>query len=164
MPGTVTVACRMPNGLRLRIWDFHEVEDQVIGGGVRMRRKAHISTKPGRANEVVVKGSSVPIGAMDNRIIGGYGITSGVDADFWNEWLKQNAESDLVKNHIVFASEKPEILERKATEHKNTLSGLEPLNTETTFKNNIETQVDPRWPRKASAATTAIQKATREAS
>lgn len=163
MPGTVCVACRMPNGLRLKIWDFHEVEDQVIGGGVRMRKKAHVSVKPGRPQEVVLKGFSRPIGAMDTPIVAGYALTHNVDAEFWNEWLKQNAESDLVKNSIVFASEKPEIVERKAKEHKSTLSGLEPLNTETTFKNNIETQVDPRWPRKASAATTAIQKASRDA-
>lgn len=164
MPGTVAVACRMPNGLRLRLWEFHDVEDQVIGGGVRSRRMAHRSTKPGRPDEVVLNGFSQPIGAMDRRIIGGYGITTGVDADFFTEWMRQNADSDLVKNNIVFSHEKVEVVERKAVEHKRTLSGLEPLNTETTFKNNVETQVDPRWPRKASSATTAIQKGSKEAS
>jgi len=162
MPGTVAVACRMPNGLRLRLYEFRDVEDQVIGGGVRMRKQAHQSIKPGRPGEVVLKGFSQPIGAIDSRIIGGYGLTYNVDAEFMSEWMKQNADSDLVKNHIVFSHEKVEIVEKKAMEHKRTLSGLEPLNTETTFRNNIETQVDPRWPRKASSATTAVQKASRD--
>jgi hypothetical protein len=162
MPGTVTVACRMPNGLRLRIWDFHEVEDQVIGGGVRTRKQAHRSIKPGRPEEVVLKGFAVPLGYSDTRIVGGYALTYNVDAEFMSEWFRQNSESDLVKNNIVFFNDKAEAVEKRARDHKNTLSGLEPLNTETTFKNNIETQVDPRWPKKASAATTAIQKASRD--
>jgi hypothetical protein len=152
MPGVVTVACRMPNGLRLRIYDFIETYENVIGGGQRPFRKAVRRPKP----DVVLKGFTVPYGVMPNQtVVGGYGLTHEVDADFFSEWMKQNAESDLVKNNIVIAHEKADVVVKRAKEHNDTKSGLEPLDPGTVFKGGVEEPVDVRWPRK-------IQKATKD--
>jgi len=151
MPGTVTVACCMPNGLRLHIDDFREFPEQVLGGGTRMVRRGYRRNVP----DVVLKGNAVPFGTTpEHRIIAQrYGLTPNVDADWWAEWLKQNADNDLVKNRIVFAHGKQEVVIDMVKEHKETKSGLEPLNPETRFNKGMEEPVDPRWPRKIQKAT-----------
>ena len=37
------------------------------------------------------------------NIVGGYALTSGVDADAWAKWLHENADSDLVRKELIFA-------------------------------------------------------------
>lgn len=152
MPGQVMVACCMPNGVRLHIDDFREFPEQVVGGGTRMVRRGYRRNQA----DVVLKGSSVPYGTTPGHTIIGtkakYGLTPNVDADFFAEWMKQNADSDLVKNHIVFAAGKTETVVDMTKDHKNTLSGLERLNPETKFNEGTETPVDARWPKKIQTA------------
>lgn len=45
---------------------------------------------------------------------GGYALTQNVDSDLWAAWLKNNADSALVQNNIVFAEENLEVLRVRA--------------------------------------------------
>jgi hypothetical protein len=45
---------------------------------------------------------------------GGYAITEGVDGELWAAWLKANADSDAVRNNIVFAEEDLNVLKGRA--------------------------------------------------
>ena len=103
MPGTVDVCCKLPGGLHLTVFRMEDSQELLQGGGTRVVKRA---VADGR---VTVRG----IGRRedDPRIIGGYAVTRGVDADFWSRWLEQNATSDLVKSRLVFAAEKPAVLE-----------------------------------------------------
>ena len=119
MPGTVDVCCKLPNGLHLQVFRMEDSQELLQGGGTRVVKRA---VADGR---VTIRG----IGRRqdDPRIIGGYAVTRGIDADFWARWLEQNATSEVVKNRLVFASEKPAILEGQAREQAALRSGLEPL-------------------------------------
>lgn len=119
----VTVACKMPNGLLLRLFRWEEFDEPVMGGGSKTVRRA-IET----GERITLNGYAVPFGEIpEQQIAGGYGITHNVPADFWAEWLKQNGESDLVKNNIVFAHAKSADTVSQAREYKKQRSGLEPI-------------------------------------
>jgi hypothetical protein len=141
MPGTVTVACKYPNGIKARLYKQMTVQQAVFGGGVR-----DIQIPVPSGDLVTFKGPAAPFGVLPKiPIVGGYALTSGIDADWFAEWLKQNETTDLVKNKIVFAHAKD--THAMANEHKDVRSGLEPLNTETTIRNGKQVKVDPRMPR-----------------
>lgn len=123
MPGTVTVACKLPNGLHLRLFNMETYNEPVMGGGTREAKRA------------VQNGGRVTLNGFSHRfdkapewgIVGGYGITHGVDADFFKEWVAQNADSNLVKNKIVFAHGQEASIKSMAVEHKAVKSGMERL-------------------------------------
>lgn len=123
MAGTVTIACKMPNGLILRLFKMVEGTELVLGGGTRKIRKA-VDT----GQQVTINGAASRIDrAPKHQIVGGYGLTHGVDADFWAAWRSQNDDSDLVRNHIIFAHGAVEDAIAEATEKAEVRSGLEPL-------------------------------------
>jgi hypothetical protein len=119
MATTVDVCCKLPGGLHLTVFRMEDSQELLQGGSTRVVKRA---VADGR---VTVRG----IGRRedDPRIIGRYAVTRGVDADFWARWLEENASSDLVKNRLIFAGEKPAVVEGQAREQAALRSGLEPL-------------------------------------
>ena len=118
---SVTVACKLPHGLTLRVFDMVETQEPVMGGGFRAVKVARERTQ-----RVTLKGWSHPQNAAPNApIVGGYAITPDVDKEFWDAWKLQNAESDVVKNGLIFAHEKSASSEAEAREKKGIRSGLE---------------------------------------
>lgn len=102
MPGLVSVACKLPMGLILEL-----------------------KGKP----RVTIKGFSIPYGtAPQFPIVGGYALTPNVDADFFDEWMRVNAELDLVKKHFIFAHSKQSDASAQAKEMAEEKCGLEPIN------------------------------------
>ena len=84
---------------------------------------------------------------------GGYALTPGVPADFWNDWLKQNAETEMVLNGMIKAQHDLESLAADAAEHADRDSGLGPLNPEMDAKGN---PLDRRAPKPASLSVAAV--------
>lgn len=123
MPGTVTVACKLPNGLRLRVSKMEERQELVMGGGTRTVQMAVRIGEP-----VIVAGNAHPVHkAPTSQIFGGYALTHGVDADFMALWMKQNAGHPAVVNHLIFVHDKASMVEGKAKEYTKQRSGLEPI-------------------------------------
>lgn len=91
---TVTVGCKIPNGLHLDL------------GGKR----------------ITLNGSS------SSLVIGGYGLTEGVPAEFFEAWMKAYADSPAVTNGLVFAQEKAADARAQALDQAEIKTGLEPLN------------------------------------
>ena len=119
---TVTVACKMPNGLRLRVYRMVEQYEQAPGGP----RRADVARQVG--DEVVVRGCAVPFGEMpEYAIIGGYALTPGVPRDFFEEWLRQNRDNPIVVRNLIFAHELRDHVEGRAREQANLRTGLEPV-------------------------------------
>jgi len=142
---TVTVGCKMPGGLLLQLTKGYEENEPVMGGG---SRKVTVYRRDGE--KVKLNGCAVPVGAPQPRhmIIGGYGLTPNVKADFINEWMRQNADSKLVKNNLVFIAASRDAAESKAEEQAAVKSGMEPLDpTFTVGKNGAVIPSDPRYPR-----------------
>jgi len=120
---TVTVACKLPHGLMLRLFEMVDAPEPISGGGMKMVPRAR---QIGRA--ITVRGTALPFGKLpDFKIEGGYAMTEGVDADFWDQWLKANADSDVVRNGLIFASPRIGHAIGQAREQEEVRSGLEPL-------------------------------------
>lgn len=145
--GKVTVACKLPNGLRLQLHEAVEVAVPVLGGGVKVVKEYRPVGEP-----ITVAGWRGADGKPKLGTVAGCGITHNVPADFWNQWLKENKEQAYVRNGLIFAYEKADHVEGQAREEKDRKSGLEPLNMGRKFKTvNGSTRsvpVDPRVPSK----------------
>lgn len=121
--GTVTVACKMPNGLQLKVFKFVENRIPIGAGQYAIEQKAQQVGK-----SVFLNGNAVPYGeAPRHPIVGGYAMTSGIDAEFMEKWLEQYAELPAVKNRLIFIAEDPQYVADEAKEHRALRSGLEPI-------------------------------------
>ena len=121
---TVTVACKLPHGLVLRVFDMIPTQEPVMGGGYREVKIARELPQT-----YVVNGNSHPQNkAPKSPISGGYALTFGIPKDFWDRWLKENEQSDMVLNGLIFAHEKPDYVQDKAEDNETVTTGLERLN------------------------------------
>lgn len=120
---TVTVACKLPHGLRMQLYTMVPFTEPVIGGGTRESKRAEPV-----GDVVVLKGNRAPFGVVpEHQIIGGFGLTPGVDREFFENWLKQYADHPAVKGGLVFAADGQHAAMDKAKERGHLKSGLEPL-------------------------------------
>ena len=149
---TVTVRCKHPGGLILRVFTMEDY-DVPTPAGVKTEKRAVMRGEPVRIN-----GAGVPLmpngqpKEIDYLIVGGFALTPNVDADFWNEWVRQNKDHPMVKNNLIAAHVSEDSARSESRKMKDLRSGLEPLVPDT----------DPRIPRRAdgrSAVTTASRTA-----
>ncbi|ELY2788730.1 hypothetical protein SMC59_003189 [Cronobacter sakazakii] len=66
-------------------------------------------------------------GANSSNVVGGYGLTEGVDKDAFEKWMEVHKNQPYVKNELVFAQAKANSAQSKATENASVKSGLEGL-------------------------------------
>lgn len=88
---TVTVGCKLPNGIHLD----HQ------------------------GKRVTIKGANSSV------VIGGHGLTEGVDKEFWDGWLAEHQDYEPVKQGLIFAQNTTRNAEAEAKEKEGNLSGLE---------------------------------------
>ncbi|NTI80447.1 hypothetical protein [Rhizobium rhizogenes] len=124
MTATVSVACKLPHGLELRVFDTIDSVESNAMGEIRAVKKA----QP-RGQAVTIRGylekqrPDQPMAARGSS----YAITHGVDKEFFDAWLSQNKDHDAVRNKLIFASEKQDTVRGMTNEFKSTRSGLEPV-------------------------------------
>lgn len=119
----VTVACKLPHGLVLRIFEMVERYEPVMGGGSRLVKVAQAT-----GESVVIHGNAVPFGIIPNyEIIAGFALTHNIDRDFWENWARVNAELPAVKKGLIFAYEDVNDARARAKEMAAAKSGLEPI-------------------------------------
>lgn len=112
--GKVTVICKMPNGIILQL-------QRPISRRMPSRHGLVEVTEHERVGEKVALN-----GANSSRVIGGFGVTE-VDAAFFSEWLKQNADLPHVTKGLIFAHQQPASAENEAGKRASLKHGLEPL-------------------------------------
>ena len=123
---TVTVACKLPNGHVLRLSEMVSRREPMMGGGYQEVKRA--SWLPDR---YVLRGTASLQGvALPYPLIGGYALTPGIPAEFWDRWKEQYADSDLLKNNVIFAHSRQDHIQDWAKEHKSQKSGLERIDPE----------------------------------
>lgn len=66
-------------------------------------------------------------GANTSNVIGGHGLTEGIDKEFFDEWLKANADHPAVKNKLIFAHDKARNAAAQAREQASNKTGVEPI-------------------------------------
>ena len=67
-------------------------------------------------------------GANASNIIGGYGLTEGVDKAFFDAWLKKNEHLPFVRNQMVFAQSTTDDAKAEALEKAHEKTGFEGMN------------------------------------
>jgi hypothetical protein len=119
---TVSIASKLPFPLRLQLQKSLSRVEDAFGGGVR-----EVETRIKYGQTIVIDGWARKVGEdTDKHIAGGFALTHGVDADFWNEWKKQNAGFAPLENGLIFAAGKESVIADKAKEMRSLKSGFEP--------------------------------------
>lgn len=124
MPGQVTVACKYPNGLVLRLGDWHDVDVPVMGGGVKTEHQWRASGKQVTINGPRRRG---PVDDPMSPLSDGFALTHNVDADFMAKWFEDNKDHDLVRNGLLVYAAKQEDIKSKTRNSRDTRTGMEPL-------------------------------------
>lgn len=119
MAGTVTVACKLPNGLHADLMD--------AASGRPIKRVTFIGSAAARSLERADdKGNPVDMEPL-SIVRGGFGLTHNVPADFWEAWLAQNADYEPVRKGLIFASAKGDSARDQANDQAEIRNGFEPI-------------------------------------
>jgi hypothetical protein len=151
---TVTIGCKMPTGLVLRVDEMVDATEQVFGGGARQIKVARQVGSPVILNGCAVNIADLTSGRAVGQVVGGFGITTGVPKDFWDKWLEQHKDDPLVVKGIVFDAKNDATAHSMARERTpSTRSGLEPMDPQ-----NLPLEFRPR--RTSGGGITGIQTLT----
>lgn len=121
---TVWVGCKMPKGIVIQLHQQCDIEQKVLGGGVR------IVPVPMRVGEQVrLRGFAVPFGVVPKHtIVGDFGLTE-VKREFWETWCRQNPKLDMLTSGLIFWHSDKIDAEAEAAEKADDIKcGLEALN------------------------------------
>lgn len=117
----VTVACKLPNGLWLQLHRAQRITVPVLGGGTRDETQFMRE-----GNRYRVYGNSHPQNkAPMCEIVAGFALTHNIPKDFWDKWLDQNSESEIVKKSIIFGYAGRENIDAASKDHEKVKSGFE---------------------------------------
>lgn len=119
---TVTVACKLPNGLRLRTFSAQEVQENYPGGTRTVRQFMEDPIQ-----QDITGFSYEQNKAPHCQFASGFALTMGVDKDLWEKWLVQNKDTMIVKNGLIFAHSDMASIESEGKEKVECKSGLERL-------------------------------------
>jgi len=138
----VTVGCKIPNGLTLKLYVLEDGFEPVFGGGSRPVKIARQVGDP-----IQINGSARAPGSDPDakRVIGGYGLTNNVPKEAFEQWMRDNKDLTMVRNGLIFAHESPDRVADQAKDHRAVRSGLEALNTD--GRKADGSYIDPRMPR-----------------
>jgi hypothetical protein len=128
--GYVHVACRLPAGVTLRVYEFVDSTEQTPGGPRPVRVSRPI-LKDGKPWEYTLKGYNPGFGHMPpNFIVVPKWATTRVPKEWWDLVCEQYKDSDMIRNKVIFAaSTEPDLAAMvKEAESGGAQSGLEPLN------------------------------------
>ena len=104
---------------------------------------------------VIIAGTAFPNSLeveMDRpEMAGGFALTHGVDRDFFEQWMAQNAEHPAVKNGLIWGAAKEADAKAYAKEHKSLDSGLGPIKHKKNAQGEDEL-VDARIGKRVSAS------------
>jgi hypothetical protein len=136
---TVVVACNLPQGLILQIYDKEEVSFYRDGHPVtEIQATLNLAAGQYALRGPVNQSSLAAIGRGDRlpddyRMIRGkapdtgYALTLDVPEDFWRKWVEDNAQSPLVLNKHVFAEATEARAVARSREYAEFRSGLQGL-------------------------------------
>ncbi|MDE2426228.1 MAG: hypothetical protein KGO96_10030, partial [Elusimicrobia bacterium] len=133
---TVTVGCKMPNGILMVLYE--SVEETVYdqnGVAHRQKRSWPHPDKP----TYTLNGCALDVGAMQKGILpeypvvqsrsipgGGAGLTHGIPKDFYDTWAETTGR-DLVSKGLVFAAKTESSVRAIARERDAMKTGMEPI-------------------------------------
>ena len=121
--GKVTVACKLPHGLVLRLYKM--VPDRILMPGGTFIETQRAEPLP---DQYAVHGMAVAKGeAPGYLIVGGYALTPNIPADFWDAWWKANKDAPYCKNEMIRAYENRPDAIAGSKERADIRSNMEPF-------------------------------------
>jgi hypothetical protein len=122
---TVTVASKMPFDFTLKLYDFVESTEPVIGGGMRVVK---VARERRDTKAFIIHGNSFAQNqGAHQQIVAGYAITHGIPKAFWEQWHEQNKDADYIVNGMLFAHAESASTIAEAKEKEDEKSNLERL-------------------------------------
>lgn len=151
MAETITVACKHPHGLVLRLFEMVEAHDPLPGGGTKTVKRA----SPLPQQQVTIRGylnkydPALPPAARDSK----FGLTHGVDKEFFDKWMAANKDHSMVQNNLIWAytnakgegANDPRNIKAKAKEFEGVKCGLEPIDPHK-LKGRLTTADEQKFP------------------
>jgi hypothetical protein len=136
---TVTVACNLPTGHILQIFNIELRETVLPNGRSVQEHEATLNLERGQwyvhgpvnFNSLAATGREIN---ADFRVIKGdlpdtgYALTPGIPRDFWERWEKDNANSPLITGKHIFAASSETRAVGMAREYREFKSGFQGLN------------------------------------
>jgi hypothetical protein len=129
---TVTIACKIPHGIILRIFQWDEFDEPTRDGSWKRIKQARdipdlqfVARGTWLASAGQAFNPSNP--AVAELLPGGYALTPGCPKDIWDRWFEQNKQSLIVRNKLIFAHSDHPTVHQEATGMRETKTGLEPL-------------------------------------
>lgn len=120
--GTVTVACKLPHGLVLQLQEPRQVAEPTQ---TAPDRKVTRYERVGKS--VVINGCALHNDRPSSKqVMGGFALTHGVDAAFFNQWMKENEQHPAVEGGFIFAASRIEAVEAQIAKGASRLTGMEP--------------------------------------
>jgi hypothetical protein len=119
---TVTVACKLPHGIWLRIFRRKTTKESTPQGFRDVDIMEELPQRV-RVNGWAVAQNKAP----PHPVVGGYALTPGIPKEFWETWLEQNRTSDIVQNKIIYAHVEESSVTSQAVDQEKVRSGLERL-------------------------------------
>jgi hypothetical protein len=152
----VTVACK----LGVARFELQLCEKRTVrvpsSGGVTIEEDHYF-----RVGKIwVVRGTAYPEGTPPKGFIRrpeeveGYALTKGIPKEFWDEWVHQYKDLEMVKNRLIFAAETYDDIEGVADEMKDIRCGFSPLD----MPDTEDGPVDGRVPRPIGEGVGGIEK------
>ena len=126
---TVVVACKLGvASFSIQHSKLVDKFEQNMQGGRSVREAERVG------QVVVLRGTAYPRGTPPEGfppppiIVDGAALNFGIDAAWFEEWLRQNERNPIVMNKMVFAHEKEDVVRGMAKDLGGLTSGLEPIN------------------------------------
>lgn len=123
---TISVGCKIPQGLIISIHQMIERDEPVLGGG--MRRVKEAMELPETRIHIRGIGQKIARDKSGLPIVTPYAITNDVDAETFRAWMEQHKDSDIVKKGLVWAMPSENDARAHARETRDLKTGFEPLN------------------------------------
>jgi hypothetical protein len=135
---TVTIACRLPHGLKCQVHRKESRDVPVLGGGYK---KEEYWAPTGE--EFIINGNAhpqneAPLVPMSR----GFALTRGVPKHLWDAWLAQYKSLPAVVTGAIFAHERESKVVDEAKEKMGVRTGLEridPNNLPAEFNRRVRT-------------------------
>ena len=125
--GTVIVASKIPHDIIVQL--YQPCKRQVQGRFGPHEESFRVPT----GKQYLIRGTSRPVGAIPKGYPAapdmeeGYALTSNIPADFWEQWIYDNRDTDMVRNRVIFAVGDRASAKDIARENTKVRSGLDPL-------------------------------------
>jgi hypothetical protein len=132
---TVSVACKLPNGLVCEVVDMRDYMDQVQRAegrpNVPIVRKTLGRFRLRGYQEARATDSAGMINVESRRVSHLFGITQNVPKDLWDAWWEQNKDCFApAMNGLIFAHAQTKSVEAYAKEHAELKTGFDPIDPE----------------------------------